>query len=73
MFIQLKRKTMSIQLKKIDKIRLEITAIQLWFATFSDTKLCDDLQRNYMSKKLHKLNEEQYLLLSKQSNIKQIK
>jgi len=60
-------------MKKIDKIRLEITAIKLWFKTFSETNLCDDSQRNYMSKKLRKLNDEEYNTLMKSSNIKLIK
>jgi hypothetical protein len=43
---------------KSAKIELEIIAIKLWFQTFSDTNLCDDSQRNYMSKKLLKLTNE---------------
>ena len=59
-------------MKKIDKIKLEIIAIKLWFQAFSDTNLCDDSQRNYMSKKLSKLYDEEYTLLIKSSDIKLI-
>jgi hypothetical protein len=59
-------------MKKIDKIKLEIIAIKLWFQAFSDTNLCDDIQRNYMSKKLRKLYDEEYIILAKSSNIKLI-
>jgi|APGre2960657373_1045057.scaffolds.fasta_scaffold00984_24 hypothetical protein len=59
-------------MKKIDKIKLDIIAIKLWFQAFSDTNLCDDSQRNYMSKKLRKLYDEEYIILMKSSNIKLI-
>jgi len=59
-------------MKKIDKIKLDIIAVKLWFQAFSDTNLCDDSQRNYMSKKLRKLYDEEYIILMKSSNIKLI-
>jgi len=51
-------KLITYTMTKIQKLELEILAIKLWFQTFSDTNLCDDSQRNHMSKKLNKLKDE---------------
>jgi hypothetical protein len=46
-------------MKKIEKLNLEIKAVKLWLKTFNDESLCDELQKDYMLKKLSKLRDEQ--------------
>ena len=64
-------------MKKTEKLKLEIMAIELWIQTFGMPNMSSENDRIYMSKKLKKLkmdlNNQEYFSLIKQSNIKLIK
>ena len=64
-------------MKKTEKLKLEIIAIELWIQSFGMVGMSDEKQRIYMSSKLKKLkmdlNNEEYFSLIKQSNIRLIK
>ena len=64
-------------MKKTEKLKLEIMAIQLWIESFGMAGMSDEKQRVYMSSKLKKLkmdlNNAEYFSLIKHSNIRLIK
>jgi hypothetical protein len=45
-------------MNKIEKLKLEIMAIQLWFQSFGMPNMSSDNDRVYMSKKLNKLKKD---------------
>ena len=64
-------------MKKTEKLKLEIMAIELWIQSFGMAGMSDEKERVYMSSKLKKLkmdlNNEEYFSLIKKSNIRLIK
>ena len=61
-------------MKKTEKLKLEIMAFQMWWASFGMAGMSSEKERVYISKKIHKLKKElnnvEYFSLIKSSTYK---